>query len=856
MLDYLARHARQHVWCTPDQDLQAIFQPARITPTNGLSGKAPVMWGEIALPTADSRYHVYQIGQIHPRLLGLMADCCTWTSFATLCSRQNLIVDLYVRSGVQFPRCESYLLVGKNRTLFIAVRVNPAIADLNTNPLYVRLYSNAYFNSTRRLGDDRIVVKGQRITSRNDQLLLQRSFHDHQALRGYAYAFVNGRLVHDITPTNCQVGDVAEFVYDSSIFRVVDLPVEKLLTFNSKLDLKRKYLIHYPALENRFIEYLDDIDFWLLQPIDNDKAKFSGVYYHKNQPDAVRMLTHKDYSIPVDYLMAYIEEHPVWTDPMKTILRMHVRKSGYERPLIDEHQRIKELYKLDPEDVERALLGIDSTVEEWRADNLELSGYTAMMSHPTGEFDRKVVQDSYGYNAITKLLADTPQRVSVVGQRRLVRLPYLLREQSTVYEYDDQGRLLGFYLHLSGEEYTARHTNTAYVEVMRGIGSTDQGTVFGDTVHVLPDGVDHRFYICPVINGVPTEEWQDVTGKPGYYELTGNQLRWTVDQSRFLPAYRGNHKHLVYRLQLSSEYGLIKFTINANEPRYGIRINRPATIPPRRLDVWMNGYSLIENLDYYVRWPEVVICNKTFLSEAPTQDIVIRCSGFCDENMQREAPAEVGFVEHGLMSRNRRYDIRDDKVLRIVVDGRLRLRDELKFSEDDAGVRMENVRNGAPYVIDEPAIPLYGLIETDTQTFRERSRAVDRKISDYLTVRLPEPEIPEPSIIPHRHVVFSPFCSRIMHDLQRGVLGGPEIQGHYADGKLWEWLADYLYILDYDPTQKDVNSNYVEIHPHNYPYVTELNIYQYTFLERVVRVILNGRVNLSGHIRMGELTNG
>lgn len=91
------------------------------------------------------------------------------------------------------------------------------------------------------------------------------------------------------------------------------------------------------------------------------------------------------------------------------------------------------------------------------------------------------------------------------------------------------------------------------------------------------------------------------------------------------------------------------------------------TIPPRRLDVWLNGHPLIEGLDYHVNWPEVVVVNKQYLTSDENQLIDIRGQGFCAADLKPEPPREFGFVEHGYLSKDRQYNVRDDKVLSVVL---------------------------------------------------------------------------------------------------------------------------------------------------------------------------------------------
>src|SRR5690606_35855271 len=126
---------------------------------------------------------------------------------------------------------------------------------------------------------------------------------------------------------------------------------------------------------------------------------------------------------------------------------------------------------------------------------------------------------------------------------------------------------------------------------------------------------------------------------------------------------------------------------------------------------------------------------------------------------------------------------------------------------------------------------LRGLIGTDSYEFRARSADLDERISDYLSLKRPEPVKPNPSPIQQRYAIYSPMCAKVMHDLLSGVIPLSEIQGQYADSKVWSLLQPQLYLLEHDPTRKTINSNYVEIHPHNYDHVVTMNVYQYTFLE-------------------------
>jgi hypothetical protein len=230
----------------------------------------------------------------------------------------------------------------------------------------------------------------------------------------------------------------------------------------------------------------------------------------------------------------------------------------------------------------------------------------------------------------------------------------------------------------------------------------------------------------------------------------------------------------------------------------------------------------------------------------------VRFTGFCLPDGSLEPQLDSGFIEYGMLSHNRRYDIRDDKVLRIVGGGRVWDRKDLQFSEADSGVYTQTIPNGAPYQIRDIVVPMRGMTPSDTYTLRSASQVVDKAISDYMTIKLPEPEKPNPNIIPNRYAVVSPFIQKICFDLNNGVLDDPRIFQQFNDSQVMEICAPYEYLLRYDPTQPDtrVDDRYVVIHPHILPTVVDMGIYQNRFLARVVKIYCHGLVDLAPFIRV------
>lgn len=860
MGDFLQRHAYTNVWCTPNQDKQTIFQPARLTKDNGTWGSIKVMWRTHKLPDANSRFHVYQIGQIYPMLLGLTNKMGQWVSVAQACKDESLITDLYTATGVQIHRTQSYYMVTPEKNLILAVRIpnrTKVPVDLNTDDLFVRLYTNAYYNSLRAdTADDIIHVEGRLVVTNQDILTVQQSLQTWNTRGfGHCYCFVNGFRVDTINLLTAKVGDLIEFVYDGSIKMVATFPIAALEQFTSTLDQVNKYLLHH-SQPSDMIDYIDDIDVFLTRPLPNNRYK--GIYFHKNNEKALRMVTHKDYSIPVQYLASYVQMLPDLGGNVDDLtIELHIRHSGYERPLVLEHQRIAQLYSMDDADTFRAMIGIDATVSVWEAPALENSGYTALMRKDLGGISTEMVQNAYGYNAVSKLLGDTPSHVLDMSGMKYINVPIGLQEGSTAYEYDADGLLTGVFVHTSGAVYVCNSTDTALVEMIYGIASESLQTSWGAQNYPLEAGHNYRFYTCGRTGGVLDNNWVDRTGSSAYAIING-VAQWSVNMTNTYPLIRGNRNHLSYTLDYMAVDSLITFTLR--EWRADLGAYRVLPFPPGKIDIFLNGRSLIEKLDYFIDFPLVVITNKEYLQnpDEETQRITVRMTGFCDEEMNYEQVKDVGYVRYGVLSMNNRYDVRDDKVNRIIVDGALYRYDELDYAEGDFDIHVIDARNGAPYAITDIVVPMNDYLHpTDTQddpTYRLRklSQAVDEEISDYLSLKIPEKDPEEPSAIPARYQVVSPFFSKIIYDLLSGSLWEERFVEHYGEDYVQEVCAPYEYLLNTDPIKEGLtpNPDFVIIHPHNLNNYVDMGIYQFKFLNRVVQVYGQGKIDISSHVRL------
>lgn len=851
MSSYLIEHAQKNVWCTPDQDHQFLFKPARLTPNGHARNRAVVEWDTIELPSRE-RYHVYQIGQLSPYIPKLLPDSEVWYSAAFAVSNLNIIIDVYDSIGREIDKSKVFVRKTKTRNLIVTILNDHSVTRLEENDIFIRFYSNDYFNSERSDPTvDKTYSESMVVTTRSSIIKFQnkvRAISENN--EGHVYLFHNGWIVDKYNPDIVTEGDTLELVLDTTIKHVENYELSNIKTFVSKLDRLRKYLIYRPKAVSDSIEYIDDVDIWIYK--DDPDYGIRGLFYHKASEKSTRMVTHKDYSIPVMSITNLVNRVEQWTDLEGIKIRLHIRKSGYSRPLVFENSRINDLMLLADPDIEIAMTGTNSTIKEWQAAYLELSSYSAVMRANPGDISAKLVQQAYGYNAASVVLGDTPKKPVLYNGLKVAMQPYKLRYNATMFEYDVQGRLISYSLNSEGQAYKVKHEHTGYVEGIVGIAGPSSGLYYDALCVDLAPGSSYAAYFCAKIEGIPTYDWQYAVERT-HYVHENDQIAWLIDLDEYLVVVKTSNELLVKDITVEYESGIIFFPITSTESWCGEEKEDTLEIQPGKLDVFLNGHPLIENLDYFVKWPNVLITNKEYLATGGTlQQVTYRCSGFCTVGMERQPVREFGFIQHGLLSRNNRFDVRRDKVLRYVVEGRLYHRDELVFSETDSGIAMEGVREGAPYQIDDIVVPMDEFIDISTYAYRSSSEEIDTRVSNYMTLYFPEPEKPLLSIIERRYQILSPFISKIHYDLASGYLRPEGINGQYGDSLIRSTVESYMWLLDYDPLVLGVDLRYVIVHPHNLFTVTGLDVYQYNFLTRLINLYFKDKIDISTHIKIIE----
>lgn len=854
MSEVLRRFVVDNIWCTPDQDYQSIYKPKKITRKNGVFKNVQTLRDRYRLPHDDIQYHVYQIGQVPPRLLGWEeGDYLKWISLSDLMDQYPLIVDAYTVSGQMLPRFATYVLWTPTKNLLVAVPRLEGYLDLNEEDVFVRFYTNAFYSSDRFTGSVDTFCHGQWIETEADRIQFQALYNTYKDLpTGAVRCVVDGRLIKVPSAMTVPVGSWAEFVYDGSVKDVLRVAYDTLKVFESELDGVRKYLLHLPKTIEGTIHYKDDLDITLWRK-ETDSLQI-GTYYHQNKLSSVRMLTHQDYALPVSTVAQYTTDLPYWQDVSEIEVEVWVRHSGYERALTYEHNRIHELYKLPDEDIVSAMLGSLSAVSEWRAESLEMSSYPQMMR--TGDPDSlslTTIHNALGYNAITQVLCPNPIKVIDYLSERVAKRPPLCQGECLAIEYDGDGHLLHAERLTNNDTYYYVDSFEAeWVEFLPGPVGPNAQRFYDQEELTVSEEVCVHLYKCPTVGGMANGEW--VLADEEDYTLTQNAgnktYQWSINTQQWSTVFLTDAGVVVYGQDYNSDRDIVKLTLKVGVSRDGVWGFEVAEIPFDYLQLVMNGHSLVEGIDYTVKWPEVVIHTRQGLDTTKsTQSVRVITMGLPEDVMVYSPRKDVGFVVNGRLSDNHRFHVRDDRVNRVVVGGRLLDSSQVRFEED--GTLSEAPQfSGLPYSLRTPPLPIEPIDDRDRNDYLMASRDLDDRISQWMTSRYPS-TVDGPSLFASKYDLVSPFLSSVLHDMLVGILDTSSVTvDMVTDTWLYDFLDGYLYLLDFDPAREDLNEH-VSVHPHGQGTSVDVTRVQHTILVRANYLMLGQRAETHELLRVG-----
>lgn len=867
MQEYLIDKAIDQIWCNPLQDNQIVVEPARVTSGAGAIVSVFMLDRLISLPWKKNRAHVFQVGQVSPALLGLFEKDPSWRkeqwyTFEEAMNTLPLYVSIYNESGVSIPRFNAQFMFTREKCLIFAIKQDNRIPmKLGSDNIYFRFYTNAYLKTlTPDVTKPPVQVKGyEQVTPVN----IDNIIFDYNLIKqkpGYTEAYINGNWVSELSMRTLKPGSIVEWIYEADVKRTVSWTVKDLKPFTSTMDQKGKYILHYPkTTSSDTIDYHDDIDVYVMTNGEyNTKV---GRYYIKNVPDAMRNLTHRDYSIVADYVTFLSNKLAedlglVIPDILDFEIFIKIREGGYNRKLIMDSNRIYDLYRLEDYRIMMAMSGVETLVPMWHAPNLEASAYTYIMGARLKDITIDKVEDAYGYNSITRILADTPALTKSVGTIQVGKLGYEAALGSTVYEYDRYGKMLGYFYHdTSDDDYDARYPQTKMIEAIIGEGTVEATNAYGFTDIPIPDKCSWRLYHSRMDFShnppIPFNDWTDITDSDRY-EVQDGKIVWVSPETDQYLCLKTDKSFIAYDFQATQRMGVIVFQLKEIVVKDGVKVYQDMDIPPGDIQIFLNKDNLIRDVDYVVNFPYVSINSQRSINQpaqTAVQNIHIRMTGFCDKDMEIPYPTEQGFVRNGLISNNGTYFDHTNKIMHISIGGAVYDRSQVKFYEDNRGWYPRDPLNGKPYQINNTITPLRDFTKSDTYDLLEKAKAIDKEIDAYMDLYWPKPQNEPLSSSEVRWRLTSPFFSCIVELMVSNAWYWEDYE-RVPDSEIRRLCAPYENLLDYDPITNPVAAPelYVNITPTRYTQPVMITRAQYRVLEAIVRLYGRGRIGINNFV--------
>lgn len=913
MQDLLKDHASRHVWSSPTQDYQYIFKPPRVGPPSGNIFTVTIHRSQFILPNStnvyfytagNNRHFTYQLGQtarpyavfdlgpLPPWLINLPERKGMWYHIPNLMISRNMDIWLYKKSGIRIPANLGYIQRIRDNGFLLAVELtNKFPWDLNNEEeeLSIRFYSNAFFESTRflnggydsTLGIDYVgghypseISQGQLNQWIATRIAIQNA--SETDAKGGLYAFADGKLVWPLnSATSLPLNSYIEIVFDRSIFRTVKLSIDSLPGFMSELDEKdKRVLVPWLKDKEETIKFYDDVDFYI-------GRGNRGVYYHRNELDAVRQLTNETYAIPEQHISGYIVDNP-WLDesdptfPGETpYVLMRFRHSGWNRPLVWEHMHLKEFFKLGKEEFLEALTGSQSNVPQWRAEYIENSKYNMIQNSLTpAEYTWEDVFEAYGYNAVNKQISPTDIDGLNNGDTSAGIIYYQIPvgyKDVTLLTFDRVGNFMGCRGGMGGNviSYPAIPGNSnSYFQHGKMIAGKLEQNAFKSSFYgnltvsngILLSNQGFRCYICNLDDGVPDENWRMVEEDEGYWSrsIDGMSIIWNsvnLSNANAYPAVRFNN-FVIYKDSVpftSLQDGALVFSINNTCNRDGSAVDMVEHIPYASLLVIVENKLLVENIDYFVEWPQVVVARKY-----SNKNVKLVMYGLPNDDLSTYVQREHGWSYRGILSSDSRWHLRDDRNTIISYGGNVIHPSLIKAYENYWEVsgfsNPNNHMSSVPYqltnVVPYSVIDVVHSIEPlytgyDTVVEYNRSYEIDTAIEDYMSENKEFVVPTAPNITSDFWKLYSPFISRIIGEMLDGRFTNLGPMNEMPTVILQNLVEDFVWLLDFDPILRGVDLSNCTVLPHCYDNPVALELNQYMFIKRLVDIYLDGKINLS-----------
>lgn len=853
------------VWSGLPQDRFYVISPSRLTSKGGAISQFPVVGYVLPLPDTKSRWHLFILGSFYTDTLhiprgDIPLPMNKWVSIEDTINQKGVALKVYDQHGVQFPKDQVYHNYTNHGVLLLAVKQNNNVfSDIGIEKIYLKHYKSTYVE--QKAISKKPIQNTITVTSTNDILALQNSY---QAIPNYANitrCFKNGLMVDYFYLDSIKIGDHLGYEYEENIRERHHFNVDELHTFTSIKDQELKYLLTFDSEDIETTRYVDDLDVYVYYKDPTTSRKY-GLYYHRNLFKNIRSVTHMSFSIRTDMvnnLRLKLEEIlGIKIDNKNLFVELSIKNNLKQMKMVYEQHRMIDLHRLSLEDRIDVMINQNNLNDFWDAALLENSLTCQHMYDLKENITAEEAIAVLGYDTVSSLLNPSPLVTEVNGDFRYLNLETLASQSSTLYLFNN-GKLVDYYYNQLDREYmTDKTVDTVEVVLGKGTNLTHHRLIYPNEVITIDSSYSYRVYTAPIKDGGISDFWVDVTEEDGY-EILGNALSWKNQDDNIAILIKQDKNHYYQEFIETLDRGSIIIQLKEfyQDSNYTSK-EEVMKVPYNQFVVWMNGYQLIEGLDYVINFPYVTISSKHYFNFEGDQEqkIIVRGIGLpviIDDKLTHIPPEDVGFVNNGLISTNKYYNLRDSRNLSISVGGLYKRKDQVLFQEYDSPIEGNLAINGRPYSIGHVYTPMFNIVKQDTVSYIAETSEKRKKIQEYLTLKIPYVES-NLNPIQQKHTLFSPFMGNLIFLILEGGFTIKEediasVQNMRNKVRFLEpWLENDL---AYNSEWPD---HMVQIHPHVYLNPITLDKLPYLFLTMVNQYYFNNRIKLTPLLKISNYT--
>src|SRR6201988_3193810 len=831
MIDALVQYVIDQINCTPGQDKEILLKPEKIHSQYPVFSSFIYLDREIGLPNKKSSWYVYQIGTYYESndilpIYQYTWEYESWTSLTKPLTTDGILTTLFTIKGVTFPLFRTFYMYTREKALILAVEHNNKIpVSLIEHDLYIRFYKNAFRDSDRSDGIDYSIKTGSSVIESDGEIeTILVNMKRLTNKRGACLLSINGQRYKNPDDHYVAIGDYVEWIYDPTIDYVQSYPLTSARTYNSSLDEEERVILHSPSKTYfNSIAYYDDLDIEVYTPI-SAKGLYGG-YLPIIDDTVIKMLTHRDYGIKnsvLDQVVEFITDHNPSTQGLNISIEIKFRKSGWERPLTKNTSLIADLYTLPDYNIPRAMSQDTVIFEPFTARHLEVSPYLTSMRSPPEEITQALSIETLGYNGIGFLYGTQAQKVIDDGYKH-VPVPDLYRSGFTAYEYNPNGYFIDFNTGSDVENYVPIRNNCGIVELIKGTASTGPVATYKNNHIPYDSNLGYRVWRCNKVGGIPSFYWVDITGTDEYIvnEELGT-ISWNGPRGTRFMMVRDDSRFTTKTFIRQFSTNLMTFELEEyvnHGDGTGFR-QQTMDVPGSDITLFMNNRSMIRGIDYFVDFPNVYITNFLYLRQdllSSDQSFHYRVTGLGNGSGQFENVLDYGTVSHGFLGTKGRYIPKNDKPVRVVIKGSLKLSENIRYSQDHPDVNdPTNDLNGSPYEVKQITVPISEIVSQNSEILRDIARNKDNSLVSYMNINMGLPRRGAETLGQKTKLVC-PFHATITDDLLSDTLTSDDTDPSHTDQQVLESVEPYLYLSNVSPCNPifglTINQQFI-IRPH------------------------------------------